>query len=1182
MPTGSETPADAETKAVSPSMTDARALSTPDPGAQLPLPSSVVTQLQRSAGNAAVARMLAGKPRTPRARGHPVRPTAAANPATTEHAIHVQRSEDSSPSTPLAPPAPALTAAPTSATAPAASSAAAASNLAPSSSGPGPTEAPSPQTTPAGPSAESAGSAAGGGAPAGPLSFLASLTDAAPSQFGPQLDAVATAGVPALEAHRTAAEQQLATQAAPTGLPSGPVAPPATATGQSSPVEGVALPAGSTDPAVAGTWSAAGASAVAGQAATTDVVPPDAAASIRPTVTAPTLPRTALEPTGGLTAPGGAPVTGGQAGALLDSTMSADVQAQVTTLLAPAVGVSAAHSAAVATIAASSQAQVDAATEQTTANQRTAITAADGEVQEARAGWLAEKTALVVGHQGEIATESSRVRTEAVSTLSKANAEAKAHTDQAESSATSGAAQESGGWWDRVKRAGRSAAGAVAGVASSVVAAVRSIIDAAKQKVLGALTQLAATIRITVSAAVSALRAGVNRVAGAITAVIRRAQDLVTRLASALISLAQRVWRAAAERLAALWRALKAAAQAALVAARSVINTIKQAAGAIAEILKLLGNKVLSTLAEAMRDPQGKVVAPILAMAAPVAAQVPAGVEETGKAHIDAGVPTSEAPVVQREPTAAVEAAPVGEGFFAGVWRHIKATGNNFTANWASVLGKIVLGILLWFPMLAEELPKLWEECKGFVTGGTGGLDRIDYFLGILRSLVNMVAGTLATAGVYGMLFAWAGTPIAEAATVAAYEALSMQVLAADVALAVAEMAKAWYSSTRPGIATALRERYLGTFTGGLISTVIAGAMFILGAIASRLAKAFKARGVATIAEEGEQVRPRSGETPPERVPETPGARRTPSPLTPEEVASGVRAARDLPGGGRLKVLADGALVVCHSPCQKLSTRFATELGAGTPEAQALQGRLNAIAEQERAAVAAADIEAELRALNAADVLNAELEGLRLRRIGAATGVAEADLRNLSQLAVDDAAVVQRLLGKVGNDPVKVRALLTAARGDINAVHKLAAAVDQFPATPISRGSVVTDARFAPAASADLPHFVERHTIEGFDFQGIKASNTMLPPNTTPPQIVEGIATAMDQIRNNGDQFAHRSLRIETLRSGNLTGVSLQIKRDLVNGVSQIVQFFPIAGPRVVDFTREEMQAIGRFIGRLP
>ena len=498
------------------------------------------------------------------------------------------------------------------------------------------------------------------------------------------------------------------------------------------------------------------------------------------------------------------------------------------------------------------------------------------------------------------------------------------------------------------------------------------------------------------------------------------------------------------------------------------------------------------------------------------------------------------------------------------------------------MLGKIVIGILAWFPMLAEELPKLWEECKAFVTGGTGGLDRIDHFLGILRSLVNMVAGTLATVGVYGMLFAWAGTPIAEAATVAAYEALSMQVLAADIALAVAEMAKAWYSSTRPGIATALRERYLGTFTGGLISTVIAGLMYILGAIASRLSKAFKAKGVATIAEEGEQVRPKPGETPPERVPETPGPKRTPSPLTPEEVASGVRAAKDVAGGGRLKVLADGALVICHSPCQKLSTRFATELGAGTPEAQALQGRLNAIAEQERAAVAAADIEAELRALDAAELLNTELEGLRLRRIGAATGVAEADLRNLIQLAADDAAVVQKLLGKVGNDPVKVRELLTAARGDINAVHKLANAVDQFPASPISRGSVVTDARFAPAASADLPHFVERHTVEGFDFQGIKASNTMLPPGTTPAQISDGIATAMEQIRKNGDQFAHKSLRIETLRSGRLAGVSVQIKRDLVNGISQIVQFFPIAGPRVVDFTREEMQAIGRFIGRFP
>lgn len=223
-----------------------------------------------------------------------------------------------------------------------------------------------------------------------------------------------------------------------------------------------------------------------------------------------------------------------------------------------------------------------------------------------------------------------------------------------------------------------------------------------------------------------------------------------------------------------------------------------------------------------------------------------------------------------------------------------------------------MLAILLWFPMIVEEGPKLWEECKGIVTGG-GGVDRLDHVLGVLRHLINIVAGTLATVGVWAMLFAWAGTPIAEAATVAAYVSVSMAVLAADVALAVAEMGKAWYSATRPGIAARTRDRYLEMFTGSLISTTIVGIMAALGVIASRLAKAFKVRGAAASAATGDAeagtVKPAAGEAGgehPTGTTDTPtpadGAGRKGAPLTPEEVQSGVRLAKDLPGGGRTSV----------------------------------------------------------------------------------------------------------------------------------------------------------------------------------------------------------------------------------------------------------------------------------------
>ena len=1170
-----------------------------DPAAPRRPPDPVgLLRLQATVGNGAVSRMLRPSPR----KSGPVR----SGPARSGHVVPVQRLEqppgartsglpdaapasagpsgaapvpgarsaagtatEPLPATAAVPPAPAVPSLPSvnPPGAPAATPGPATSR--PEQADPGPLTVPSP-----------ASGTPGGAAPTGPLGFLGGLVGLAPSAFGAGLVATTAAGLGALAAHQSELQEALPARPAPTGLAPGPAGAPGAGAEPPLPeptVPDIPVPAvggpdgGAADPAVADRWSAAGTSAIAGGAASVRVDRPDVAAAARPAVDAASLPsaRLTAPEVAAPPVPGAAVRPAGAQAAVLDANGAGEVAGRVGALLAPASAASAAHSGAVAATRDDAHGRVAEVQADTLARQQAATRAADDQVGVLQEGWAAQRGAIVGEHSAAVREEAGQVRAEAAQTMAAADAQARARTAEADK-------EGGGGLWDRVKAAARGAASTVAGVAGSVVGAVRGILDAARARVAGALTRFAGAVRQRVAAAVAAVRAGARRVAQGIASAVAAARAAVTRLATAAVALARQVWQAATSRLAGLWASLTAAVRSALAAAGALARRLASALGSVTEILKLLASPMLRVVFEALRDPQGKVVAPIVAKAAPLAAQVPArAVEEAGKKQADDGRRSTP---VQRE----AAPAPAGEGFWAGVWRHVKAAGAAFAANWVEVLAKVVLGILLWFPMIVEEGPKLWEECKGVVNGG-GGLDRLDHVLGVLRHLVNIVAGTLATVGVWGMLFAWAGTPIAEAATVAAYEALSMQVLGVDIALSVAEMVKYWYSATEPGVASAVRDKYLELFSGSLISSVIMAVLMILGAIASRLAKAIKARNLASAAAEGAEggskakvgadERPGGGGAEPST-----GKRAA---LTPEEIKSGVRMARDLPDGGRLKLLADGTLVVCHSPCQAVATRFRRELNLPDAEAQGFTKRLAAIADDEKAAIEAKDVAGEEKAFDAADKLNSDLEAFRLKKMSAATAVPEATLKNLIRLAADDGELVQRLLGKVANNPDKVAELLTAARGDVNTLAKLARAVDEFPRTTTSPGSSVADPRFSPyATDANMPHFLERHSPDHFDFKQIKSQNTFLPPGTTPADIQEALVDAVNQAKRAGDQWSTATqagkLRVFKIENGRLAGVTVQVTRD--GGV--FVQFFPLGGPGVVNFTREELTALGHFLGR--
>ncbi|MEN3357826.1 MAG: hypothetical protein V7637_1808 [Mycobacteriales bacterium] len=687
---------------------------------------------------------------------------------------------------------------------------------------------------------------------AGPLSFLGPVQSAPPSALGSALAAATSAAPAALEAGRAELSGQLPAGPAPTGLPPGPAAelPELAGLGGAGAAGAPAVrdEPGAADPAQAERLAASGATSIAAAASATVVPVPDPAAIVHPELSAGRLAPPTLAAAAALPGPGAVPTAVDDEKVALDATMGPEVETSLTSILAPARASDAAYGRAATSIGTGAKTQVATAATSTRSQQQAALAGTGAQVTGLHAEWSGQKAAVAEEHRAAISADAARTRTDATRTLAEADAKAADEKARAQREDSGG-----GGLWGRVKAAGSAVVGAVKSVASSVWAGITAIVNAARDRVKGMLGGLLQAVRARVAAAVKALADGARRVAGAIAAAVRRARDLVTRLAHAVRDLAVRVWQAAADRLSRLWQSLRAAAEAAIRAARNLLAKVANALALVKQILKLLGNKLLGFIIEAVQDPQGKIVAPIVAKAAPMTGGVPGKADElahqsAGPGAAGAAGPTAQRAAVQRQ---AVAPAPVGETFWSGVGRHLRAAGANFLDNWASILGKVIIDVLLWVPMIVQEGPKLWAEIKGIFSGG-GGVDRLDHALGALRHLVNIVGGTLATVGVWALIIALAGGPVAEGVVLGVYETASLTVIGVDLALAAAELSKDAYSATRPGIDGGTRDRYLGMFAGSGIAAAITVVLVALGVLASRLAKAFKASRAAGAAEAAE------------------------------------------------------------------------------------------------------------------------------------------------------------------------------------------------------------------------------------------------------------------------------------------------------------------------------------------
>jgi hypothetical protein len=117
--------------------------------------------------------------------------------------------------------------------------------------------------------------------------------------------------------------------------------------------------------------------------------------------------------------------------------------------------------------------------------------------------------------------------------------------------------------------------------------------------------------------------------------------------------------------------------------------------------------------------------------------------------------------------------------------------------------------------------------------------------------------------------------------------------------------------------------------------------------------------------------------------------------------------------------------------------------------------------------------------------------------------------------------------------------------------------------------------RFKPfAADADMPHFLERHSIDHFDFNQVRAQNHFWPKGKSSAEIQSALVEALENFKREGGPWPESEPRITRLKDG----TPVTVTRD----GGRIVQFFPIGGPGVTFFARQELEAVGRLLGRLP
>ncbi len=237
----------------------------------------------------------------------------------------------------------------------------------------------------------------------------------------------------------------------------------------------------------------------------------------------------------------------------------------------------------------------------------------------------------------------------------------------------------------------------------------------------------------------------------------------------------------------------------------------------------------------------------------------------------------------------------------------------------------------------------------------------------------------------------------------------------------------------------------------------------------------------------------------------------------------GVRREARLPSGTKLRLLENGRVSICHSPCviddtlaSLLERDFERELHAKRADAQALAETLADLRLRERAAIDAGDNAAREAIFAEAGALTRDLENLRVRDIAEQRGMNPDDVQVLLGGVEGDRAILEQLLGFARNDVDRVLAVLAWAAGDRAALERPARPRQGHGEAVGPRGDFEHPALRPWALRANMRHFVERHTAPYFDLATRRASLTgMWPPGTTREHVEGYLVEAFQKLRDN-------------------------------------------------------------------
>ncbi|ADJ49060.1 hypothetical protein AMES_7235 [Amycolatopsis mediterranei S699] len=500
--------------------------------------------------------------------------------------------------------------------------------------------------------------------------------------------------------------------------------------------------------------------------------------------------------------------------------------------------------------------------------------AADGEARELDARTAGE----VDGHKQAWRAENSRVTADSRTELHTLRAGAGADIEQQAGAANSEAAtimsgarseaDRQGGnvpgpavqrsLWGRIKSAAGRAVGAVRSGLSAVASAARSVLDAALNRVRGLFDRVRQAITDRVGRFVAAAREIAGRVGARLAAAAKAAVGAIRRAVNAARAtfdrLVDRLREFAAGVLHSLWSALQAAGRwlrdrlAGLV--RGLIaagRAVLAFAGKVRELLRVTGHKVLSGLVRAVNDP-GAFVAPYKAQVGGMIDTVPDKAHRMYDDHVAPlfGGDRQETPAaqrtVQRQETA--EARQEGEppSHSAILWEFLKARLSYLGGHWGSVILDVLLEIFVPFVSLYRHLPPMltaaWHALKDLFAGRFS--DAVDAGLKAARELMAILSTLFAQVSIAAFIAgSILGTPIVGEG---AMLAVGLSLLAADVVLQAASIAKAWSNLGRPGrTSDELGDDY-GVMADSVISLGITLALVLIAAIGQKLGKVLLAR----------------------------------------------------------------------------------------------------------------------------------------------------------------------------------------------------------------------------------------------------------------------------------------------------------------------------------------------------